>query len=227
VTNGDAQSDIRASASYRYGAVFLLTAVLLVFVIIAPNAAWSRAVAVTIESAALIVAIATSRAREDIRRATAIAVAVAAALVIIGVATGVLTKGATFAIGGVLAVVIPISLVRGLVRLVTEQGVTIRAVAGALAIYLLIGLGFAWLVGFIAEVGTSPYFAQGTSGNEAVWAYYSFTVLTTTGFGDYTPARSVGHAVAVIEMLAGQLYLVTVIGVLVGNFVRRRPAVGD
>lgn len=227
MTNGDAQSDSRASASYRYGAVFLLAAVLLVFVIIAPNAAWSRTVAVAIESAALIVAIATSRAREDIRRASAITVAVAAALVIIGVATDVLTKGATFAIGGVLAVVIPISLVRGLVRLVTEQGVTIRAVAGALAIYLLIGLGFAWLVGFIAEVGTSPYFAQGTSGNEAVWAYFSFTVLTTTGFGDYTPATHVGHAVAVIEMLAGQLYLVTVIGVLVGNFVRRRPAVGD
>jgi hypothetical protein len=105
--------------------------------------------------------------------------------------------------------------------------VTLRAVAGALTIYLLIGLGFGFLVGLVAELGSGPYFAQGTNGNEAVWAYFSFTVLTTTGFGDYTPATHVGHAVAVIEMLAGQLYLVTVIGVLVGNFVRRRPAVGD
>jgi hypothetical protein len=52
--------------------------------------------------------------------------------------------------------------------------------------------------------------------------YYSFTVLTTTGFGDYTPEMSVGRAVAVLEMLTGQLYLVTVIGVLVGNFAGRR-----
>ena len=44
--------------------------------------------------------------------------------------------------------------------------------------------------------------------------YYSFTVLTTTGFGDYTAAKPVGHALAALEMLTGQLYLVTVIGVL-------------
>ena len=52
--------------------------------------------------------------------------------------------------------------------------------------------------------------------------YFSFTVLTTTGFGDLTPATSVGRALAVLEMLGGQLYLVTVIGVLVGGLVGRR-----
>ena len=222
-----AQGETQGGAAYRYGAVFLLTAVLLVFIIVAPSERWSRTVAITIEFGALIVAVATARAREDVRRARAIAVGVAAALVVVGVAAGLLSAGATFAIGGILAVVVPVSLVRGLLRLVAEHGVTIRAVAGALAIYLLIGLGFAWVVGFIAEVGSGPYFAQGTNGNAGDWAYYSFTVLTTTGFGDLTPAKPVGHAVAVIEMLVGQLYLVTVIGVLVGNFVRRRPAVGD
>jgi hypothetical protein len=226
VTSVNAQGDSQTAAAYRYGAVFVLTAVLLVFVIVAPNERWSRAISLAIEWAALLVAVATSRAREDIRRARAIGVATVAAVVIIGVATGLLSAGVTFAIGGVLAVVVPVSLVRGLLRLVTEQGVTIRAVAGALAIYLMIGFGFAWLVGFIAEVGSGPYFAQGTEGNQGAWAYYSFTVLTTTGFGDLTPATPAGHAVAVIEMLVGQLYLVTIIGVLVGNFVRRRPAVG-
>jgi hypothetical protein len=52
--------------------------------------------------------------------------------------------------------------------------------------------------------------------------YFSFTVLTTTGFGDFTAATSVGHALAVVEMLLGQLYLVTVIGILVGNLARQR-----
>jgi hypothetical protein len=51
--------------------------------------------------------------------------------------------------------------------------------------------------------------------------YFSFTVLTTTGFGDFTPATAVGHALAVIEMLTGQIYLVTVIGLLIGNFAAR------
>jgi hypothetical protein len=47
-------------------------------------------------------------------------------------------------------------------------------------------------------------------------------VLTTTGFGDLSPATAVGRALSVIEMLTGQLYLVTVIGVLVGNLAARR-----
>ena len=51
--------------------------------------------------------------------------------------------------------------------------------------------------------------------------YFSFTVLTTTGFGDLTAQNPLGRALAVLEMLVGQIYLVTVIGVLVGNFRRR------
>jgi hypothetical protein len=46
-------------------------------------------------------------------------------------------------------------------------------------------------------------------------------VLTTTGFGDLTAASPLGHALAVLEMLVGQLYLVTVIGILIGSFGRR------
>jgi hypothetical protein len=52
--------------------------------------------------------------------------------------------------------------------------------------------------------------------------YFSFTVPTTTGFGDFTAATSLGHALAVMEMLLGQIYLVTVIGILVGNLARRQ-----
>ncbi len=52
--------------------------------------------------------------------------------------------------------------------------------------------------------------------------YFSFTVLTTTGFGDLTAATQVGRALAVVEMLVGQLYLVTVIGIVVANFAGRR-----
>jgi hypothetical protein len=221
------ETDGEQTAAYRYGGVFLLTVMLLVFIIVAPSAAWSRAVAITLESAALVVAFATSHAREEVRRARATAAGVAAVVVILGVATGLFSPAVTFAIGGILAVAVPLSLVRGLLRMVTTQGVSIRGVAGGLSIYLLVGLGFAWIVGFIAEVGSTPYFAQGTNGNTGDWAYYSFVVLTTTGFGDFTPATRAGHAVAVIEMLVGQLYLVTIIGVLVGNLAHRRSPVGD
>ncbi len=116
---------------------------------------------------------------------------------------------------------IPVAIVGGLLRLLRERGVTLQAVAGALAIYLSVGLVFAWIIGFIAQVDSTPYFAQHTSGTEGDRVYFSFTVLTTTGFGDFSAAAPVGHALAVIEMLTGQLYLVTVIGLLIGNFAGR------
>jgi len=211
-------------ARFRYGALLLLTLALLVFVIVAPAADWSRAVALLLESVALIVAAATSRARSQVRRARAAAIAVAGGLVVAGVATGLVPLPVSLALSGVLAVAIPLSLVRGLVRLVGAAGVTPQAVAGALTIYLFIGLLFAWAIGFVTHVEGAPYFTGGTDGTEGERAYYSLAVLTTTGFGDFTAAQPLGRALAVVEMLAGQLYLVTVIGVLVGSMARRPRA---
>ena len=111
---------------------------------------------------------------------------------------------------------------RGVLRLLRERGVTVQAVAGALAIYIAVGLVFAWIIGFIIHLSSTPYFAQHANGTVGDRVYFSFTVLTTTGFGDFSAATPAGHAVAVIEMLTGQLYLVTVIGILIGSFVSRR-----
>jgi ion channel len=113
-------------------------------------------------------------------------------------------------------------ILSGLLRLLREGGVTVQAVAGALAIYLSLGLLFAWIIGFITHVDSTLYFAQHTDGTEGDRLYFSFTVLTTTGFGDFSAATPLGHALAVIEELTGQLYLVTVIGLLVGNYVGRQ-----
>jgi hypothetical protein len=125
-------------------------------------------------------------------------------------------------LSGALAVAIPLSLVRGLVRLVGSSGATLQAVAGALTIYLLIGLVFTWVIGFVAQVDDAPFFAEGIDGTSGERAYYSLSVLTTTGFGDFTAGQPLGRALAVVEMLVGQLYLVTVIGVLVGSMAQRR-----
>jgi len=99
-----------------------------------------------------------------------------------------------------------------------------RGSDGLLAIHLSIGLLFAGITGFVAHAGSSNYFAQGTSGNESDDVYFSFAVMTTTGFGDLSAATHAGRALAVIEMLTGQLYLVTVIGAVVGILASRtRP----
>jgi hypothetical protein len=207
-------------ATYRYAAVGALTAVLVVFLIAAPSADWSRAVGLAIEALALIVAIATSRARADVRRWRALAVTLVAGAIVVGTAAGWIPAVGAFAAGGVLALAIPAALVGGLLRLIRTEGVTLQAVAGAIAVYLLLGVLFAWVVAFAARVDRTPFFASGESLADRPSVYYSFTVLTTTGFGDYTAGSAVARTLAVAEMLTGQLYLVTVIGLLVGNFSR-------
>jgi hypothetical protein len=149
-------------------------------------------------------------------------VAVGWTAVVVATAAGVMPTDVALAVTAALALIIPLALGGGLLRLVRERGVTLQVVAGALAIYLLLGLTFAMFIAFVAAVDNTPYFASGTDGTPGDRVYFSFTVLTTTGFGDFTAATPLGHALAVGEMLTGQLYLVTVIGVIVGDLAGRR-----
>jgi hypothetical protein len=209
-------------AQFRYGIVFLLMLALVVLVIAAPAANWSRALAIAIEGIALVFAIGTARERQAVRRQRAIGVGVLMIVLIILVATGTASQQLTEAVNVIVTAAIPVVIVGGVLRLLRDHGVTVQAVAGALAIYLCLGLMFAWIIGFITHVDSTLYFAQHTNGTEGHRLYFSFTVLTTTGFGDFSAATPAGHALTVIEELTGQLYLVTVIGLLIGNYVGRQ-----
>ncbi len=210
-------------ARFRYGVVLLLVLALLVFAVLAPDADWARAVSVLLAGGALTIAVGTSRASGSVRRARAIVVGGAVGLVVVGIATGVVSAVVTFLVVTALAAGVPFALAGGVVRLIRREGVTPQAVAGALAIYLLVGVLFASVVSVAAHFTRGPFFSQShvTNGDRV---YYSLTILTTTGFGDYTPVTPVGHALAVLEMLTGQLYLVTVIGILVGSLASRRAS---
>ena len=215
---------LHRALQFRFGAVFALVLTLVLFEVLAPSDDWARALTVALAGGALTVAVATSRARAPVRRARAWLVGGFALLVVIGIAVGLVGAAITFAVVTLLIVGIPVALTGGLLRLIRTAGVTIQVVAGALTVYLIVGLVFASVIAFADTVESSPYFTQGTTVTNGDRVYYSFTVLTTTGFGDFTAAQPFGHALAVLEMLTGQLYLVTVIGIVVGNFASRRTA---
>jgi hypothetical protein len=211
-------------AEFRYGAVFVLVVALLVFVIVAPSGDATRAVVLALQGAALLVVVATSRERRSVRQARVRALGAAATVLVAAVALGALPVAVVVSINGLLALGVLVALVRGLLRLVRLHGVTLQVVSGALTIYVLVGLMFAWVISLVAVISGDAFFSTGTDASQGDRVYYSFTVLTTTGFGDLTAATPVGHALAVVEMLLGQLYLVTVIGVIVGDFAGRSRA---
>lgn len=221
---GAGPEDSSRPAEFRFGAVLVLTFALLVLQIALPSADWSRAISLGLEGGALVVIVATSRERASVRRARTVLVSACSLVAVVAVAVGLVPAIATYALGGLFAAVIPFALVGGLLRLVRTQGVNAQVVAGALVVYLMAGLIFAWTIGVVAHAGGGHYFTQGTDGSQSERVYFSFTVLTTTGFGDFTAATQFGRALAVVEMLMGQLYLVTVIGIIVGNLASRRRA---
>lgn len=201
---GHGEPAVDIPARFRYGVVFLLSVALVVFVVAAPSANWSRAVALAIEGLALVVAIATGRERsKKVRYRRAVGIGVAIVLVICGIALGIVPREITSVVNALVTAAVPVVIAAGLLRLLRASGVTLQAVAGALAIYLSVGLVFAAIVAFMAQVDSAPYFAQHTSGSEGDQVYFSFAVLTTTGFGDFSAATPVGHALAVIESSAG------------------------
>ena len=67
------------------------------------------------------------------------------------------------------------------------------------------------------------FFAEGVPATIPHCTYFSFTTLATIGYGDLTAASNLGHTLSVSEGLLGQVYLVTVVSLIVGNLGRRRP----
>jgi hypothetical protein len=204
-------------AQYRYGVVLLLVICVVVFVIVVPDSDVSRAIAFALVGAALVVAIGTSRERSVVRRRRIVGSGTTILVVTVLTAAGAIPASVTFAVGALMTLAVPATLAGGLLRLVRERGATVQAVAGGLAIYLLLGLAFSSAIGFANDVESTPYFTQVAHATASDRVYYSFTVLTTTGFGDFTAAHSTGRALAVLEMLIGQIYLVTVISILIGR----------
>jgi hypothetical protein len=206
---------------HRYGIVLALAIVEVVFLIVAAEGAGSRAIGLVLAAGMLIVVVMTSRSERTVRETAAGGIGLVTLVVALLVAVQAAPKWIASALSIVVVLVTLGQLVRGLVRLLRTRGVTVQAVAGALAVYLLLGILFAFAVGVAAKAGSHDYFAQGTDGTQSQHVYFSFTAMTTTGFGDLTPATRVGRALTVLETLTGQIYLVTVISLLVGNLRRR------
>jgi hypothetical protein len=215
-------AEVQGAGAFRYGGVLLLILAITVFALIASDGGAARTIELFAAGAVLLVAVLTSRAPAATRRLAGAGVVI---VVFVGGVTAAFVgphPALTFAGITILLAVTAGIILAGLVRLVIERGVVLQAVFGALAVYMLVGLTFAFIIGALATAGSVPYFASGTDATQNARVYFSFTALTTTGFGDYTAATRGGRALAVLEMLVGQLYLVTVIATLVGNLRHQR-----
>jgi len=176
-------------------------------------------------SATLLLAMWAADARAFVLRASAVIGVVVVVASVVEAATGSVDTSATRLANLLLVTLAPPAVVVGAVRTLRARNiVTIEVIVGALCLYMLVGMFFAVLYGSIGHI-SGTFFANGVPDTVAHCQYFSFTTLTTTGYGDLTAATNLGHTLSVSEALLGQIYLVTIVSVIVGNLGRaRRPA---
>ena len=116
---------------------------------------------------------------------------------------------------GVLLLVTAAVIVKRILSFATVTG---QSIFGAISAYFIVGFMFAVFYAAFAQLDGGHFFAGRQPGNSETFQYFSFTTLTTLGYGDFTAAANDGRAIAVIEALTGQVFLATLVARLVAAF---------
>ena len=103
-------------------------------------------------------------------------------------------------LSGLLYLVAPVAIVR---HLVLRRMVDLQTVLGAIAAYLLVGMFFAFLYRALGALQRGMFFGSQGEGTFPQDLFFSFTTLTTTGYGNLVPAATPGQTFAVLKCSSG------------------------
>lgn len=212
---------------YHFGVVLGLILLSIGFQLAAGESDFARLATVILQAVTLIAAVVASRAHPMVIRLAVIAAVlsiIGAALAILG--TDTFGDNSGRAVTLLLVGLVPPAIITGLIKLFREEGsVTIETMFGGLCLYLIVGLFFGSAFAAIEEIGGHAFFHQLTAARAETndFLYFSFTTLTTVGYGDLTAASNFGRSLAITEALIGQIYLVTVVAVIISNMRPARP----
>jgi voltage-gated potassium channel len=209
----------------EFGKALLLIVASIFAIAFSEDSGWLRVLALVLQGGALLFILQTSDAHRRFLQVAQIAVvlSVAAGSVVVIVGSGDNPEIAAGLVGAFLAVGAPIAIVR---RLVRERVIDLQVLAGALCLYLLLGLFFTFIYSLIQVIDTSgPLFVQIAPPGKASTAnitYFSYVTMTTVGYGDLTLRANVPRMFAVTEALMGQLYLVSAVALVVSRLGQER-----
>ena len=116
-----------------------------------------------------------------------------------------------------LSVVAPVLVVR---RLMGHQQITVQTLYGALAAYLLFAIAFGFAFQTTGVLQDTPFFGEVLPSTSFI--YYSLVTITTVGYGDLSAATALGRLLSVCAAVVGQVYLVTIVAMVVSSLARSR-----
>jgi hypothetical protein len=223
--DGGFTTRLLARTEYRFGLVLVMLLVTFMVLMVGSDSRWLRPISVALAGATLAAALFAADVPIRLRRIAAI---VSVAALIGALSTVGLDRagdGTAAGLCAALVAVAPIAIARSVVR---RRVIDVQTVLAALSIYVLLGMFWAFVYSILGSFGASPFFAQQVTPSSADYLYFSFVTQTTVGYGDLSAAHNAGRAFAVLEALLGQLYLVTIVAVVVSRLTpRARPDAGS
>jgi len=208
-------------ASDAFGLVFLLVLLTYVLASVISNRGWPAVLLTAVTGATSVVALTSSHAKPVfVRRALMLALLATLLALVSAVGGGRhWLSAANFIEIGLLAV----AMAAVLRRVVTADNVSSRTILGAISVYASLGLLFTWAYGLIDRIEGGGFFGETVSVKGSDFLFFSYTTLTTTGYGNLVPAGQFGRMISGLEMMLGQVFLVTLVAGLVSLW---RPGEG-
>lgn len=210
-----------------FGLVLVLVLLTYILASVFKDTGWTAVLITLSVTATAIVALTSSHARPTFVRRSILVAALAVLLAMISATFGgrLGLNAASFLVIGLLAV----AMGAVLQRVVTSGDVSSKTILGAISVYASLGLLFTWAYALIDRIEGGEFFGETAARQTGDFLFFSYTTLTTTGYGDLVPAGQVGRMLSGIEMMLGQIFLVTLVAGLVslwrpGEGLKRRLA---
>ena len=174
---------------------------------------WTGVLTTLVAAAAAVVALGGAGVRPLVLRAAAMLAVAAVVLAALAEIVGdIHLLGASSFVLVILLLLAAGAILRAVLE---ETEVGFRTILGAISVYTILGLLFTFLYAALDRVQSTPFFGSGVSLKSGDILFFSFTTLTTTGYGNLVPAGQPGRMFAGLEMLMGQIFLVTLVAGLV------------
>jgi hypothetical protein len=204
-----------------FGLVLLLVLVTFVLTSLIGNSGWGAVLIMAATGATSIVALTSSQAAPHYVH---IAIYVSAVSLLLSIVTAISGASLWLNLGSITQVtLLAVAMIAVLIRVVTAAEVNVRTILGAISVYTVLGLLFGFAYEAIGRVQDTPFFQGTPQIHHGDYLFFSYTTLTTTGYGDLVPAGQPGEMIATFEMLMGQIFLVTLVAGLVAVW---RPGTG-
>ena len=128
-----------------------------------------------------------------------------------------------FLIQGVFALYLGVAIYFILRDILYANKVTVDIIRGGICVYFLIGFVWALLYGIVASFDPQAFsqpLIEAESYGKSI--YFSFTTLTTLGYGDIIPVSPWAKMLTNLEAIVGQLYPAILISILVSDYLSQR-----